>query len=118
MSFSITATQKSYPQIASAKRKSIITRFFQWAEGEDKKHHIGWVGVSITSMSAVFFPLTMAAVLVQGASFSLIMAAMVSLALVVITNLAALSTKYTIPFFFLGILIDAGIVVAAMVNSQ
>ena len=60
----------------------------------------------------------MAAVLVQGASFSLIMAAMVSLALVVITNLAALSTKYTIPFFFLGILIDAGIVVAAMVNSQ
>ena len=56
-------------------------------------------------MSAVIFPLTMAAILLNGAVFSLIITAIVSLALVVITNLAAMSTRYTIPFLMLGILI-------------
>ncbi len=57
-------------------------------------------------MTAVFFPMTMTAILFHSASFGLIITAMTSLVLVVVTNLAALPTKYIIPFFFLGILID------------
>ena len=57
----------------------------------------------------------MALVLLNGASFGLIVAAMGSLAVVVISNLAALPTKYTIPLFFLGILIDLAIVVASFI---
>jgi uncharacterized membrane protein (UPF0136 family) len=87
-------------------RKSAIGKFFEWAANEDKEHHVAWVGVSITAMAAVFFPLTMAVILVNGAAFGLIITAMISLALVVITNLAAMPTRYTIPFFILGILID------------
>ena len=69
----------------------------------------------VTTMTAIFFPLTMAVILQNGASFGLMVAAMVSLTLVVVTNLAALPTKYTIPFFFLGILIDVVTVVLCFI---
>jgi hypothetical protein len=107
---SIHASEQTYNYHLAEKRPSAVSRFFQWAAGEDEERHIGWVGITVTTMSAIFFPLTMTVVLHNGASFGLIVAAMVSLTMVAITNLAALPTKYTIPFFFLGILIDAVVI--------
>ena len=92
---------------------SVIKRFFDWAANEDVEHHIGWVGFSIVAMTAVFFPVTMFAILFNGASFGLIIAAMVPLVLVFVTNLAALPTKYTIPFFFIGALAELIILVVS-----
>ncbi|MFI5152889.1 MAG: hypothetical protein ACHQET_06110 [Chitinophagales bacterium] len=115
MSFTITSSGKGFSPTFSAKRISPLSKFLRWSEEQDQKHHIGWVGISVTLMAAVFFPLTMTLVLLNGASFGLIVAAMGSLALVVISNLAALPTKYTIPLFFLGILIDLAIVVASFI---
>jgi hypothetical protein len=94
-------------------KKSLLYNFIQWATNEDEKHHIAWVGFSVTAMTAVFFPLTMFAILMNGGAFGLIITAMVSLVLVVTTNLAALPTRYTIPFFVLGALIDAGVIIAS-----
>jgi hypothetical protein len=90
----------------ATKRPSALSRFFKWAADEDQERHIGWVGITMTIMTAICFPLTMAVILMNGAAFGPIVAAMTSLVLVVVTNLAALPTKYTIPFFFMGILID------------
>jgi len=92
---------------------SLIGRFFDWAENEDVTHHIGWVGFSITVMTAFFFPITMFSILMNGASFGLIVAAMVPLVLVFVTNLAALPTKYTIPFLFVGVLAELAIIVVS-----
>ena len=94
-------------------KKSIISRFIHWATNQDEQNHIGWVGISVTSMTAISFPLTMTAVLLNGAPFGLIIAAMVSLVLVITTNLAAVSTRYSIPILFLGFLIDAGVILAS-----
>ena len=90
---------------------SLIERFFDWAENQDVDHHIGWVGFSITVMTAFFFPITMFSILLNGASFGLIVAAMVPLVSVFVTNLAALPTKYTIPFLFVGVLAELAIIV-------
>jgi hypothetical protein len=100
------------PSLAAADQ-SRIERFFDWAEKEDVEHHIGWVGFSIVAMTAVFFPVTMFAILFNGASFGLIIAAMVPLVLVFVTNLSALPTKYTIPFFFVGALAELIILVVS-----
>ncbi len=113
MSYTILQTQKNYQYHLAAKKPSIFARFFQWAANEEAEHHIAWVGVSITAMAAVFFPLTMAVVLLNGAQFGLIIAAMAAFVLVTATNLAAMQTKYTIPFFFLGILTNIAIVVVS-----
>jgi uncharacterized membrane protein len=87
-------------------RENWVSRFFEWAAAEDAERHVGWVGFSVMSMAGVFFPATMTVILLNGALFGLIIAAMVALVLVVVGNLAALPTKYTIPFLFLGVLID------------
>jgi hypothetical protein len=91
-------------------KTSAIARLFDWAAKQDAPNHIGWVGITITSMTAVFFPLTMAAVLYNGAAFGLIIAAMCSLVLVVVSNLAAMSTKYTIPFLLVAIAMDLAVI--------
>ncbi|MBS1598884.1 MAG: hypothetical protein JST75_11730 [Bacteroidetes bacterium] len=113
MSYTISHQTGSYQHREAVRRTSVITRFFQWAESEDKINHVAWVGISVTLMSAVLFPGTMAAILFNGASFNLIIAAMSAFVFVVVTNLAALPTKYTIPFFFFAALIDVAVVIAS-----
>jgi hypothetical protein len=93
--------------------KSRLSAFFLWCSAQEEKNHIGWVGFSIVIMSVIFFPITMMCILFHGAHFGLIILAMISLDMVVITNLAALSTKYTIPFLLVGILIDLFVIVAS-----
>lgn len=112
MSYTILSQPKVYRQQEMATKPSVFARFFKWAENQDKINHVSWVGISVTLMSAVLFPLTMAVVLLNGASFELIIVAMVALVLVVVTNLAALPTKYTIPFLFLGALIDLIVIIS------
>lgn len=99
---------------AHRSRNTVVTRIVDWTKNQEK-NHIAWVGVSITIMSAIFFPITMTAILFNGAMLSLIMGAMISLAAVVITNLAALPTKYTIPALLLGILMDIVLIVISFV---
>jgi len=106
MSYTILSQEKAFKHYETATKRSALARFLKWAENQDKTNHVSWVGISVTLMSAVLFPLTMAVVLLNGASFELIIVAMIALVLVVVTNLAALPTKYTIPFLFLGGLID------------
>ncbi len=98
---------------ASQEMKSFFSRFIDWATNEEEDHHIGWVGVEVTSMSAVFFPLTMGCILLNGASFPLIIASIISFVLVVVINLAALPTRYTIPLFILGILADIFVIISS-----
>jgi hypothetical protein len=111
MSYSIIHSETKYQYYAANKKSSIIARFFQWAASQETDCHIAWVGGSVTAMAAVFFPLTMAIVLMNGAAFGLIISAMAAFVLVVATNLAAMQTKYTIPLFFLAVLADITIVI-------
>ncbi len=101
----------SYPFPKS--RTSYLLSFKKWAAHEDLENHVGWIGISILSMTAVIFPLTMAAILFNGAAAGLIGIAMISLVMVVIVNLAALSTRYTIPFLLAGLLMD---IIAVMIS--
>jgi hypothetical protein len=111
MSTTISNAQGVPAYTPAAGHPSLIERFLDWATKEDVKHHIGWVGLSIIVMTAVFFPITMAAILFNGASFGLIVASMVPLVLVFVTNLAALPTRYTIPSLFVGVLAELIIMV-------
>ena len=109
MTFITTQPRTTY-QYRSATKRSLLSKYNAWATKEESDHHFAWVGASITVMTAVFFPLTMAVILMNGAVFALIIAAMASLALVVITNLAAMPVKLTIPFFLLGLLTDVALI--------
>ena len=114
MSYSISQQENAGYQKATA-RRSVINRFFEWCVNQDREHHIAWAGISLIAMSAVFFPLTMAVILAHGASFALIIPAMISLMLVFTLNLSAQSTRITIPALVLAIIIDVISIIACLV---
>jgi hypothetical protein len=98
--------QSNYDFTISDKHsETIVTRFINWSKNEEK-NRIAWAGISITVITAVFFPVTMVSILMHGAAFKLIIGAMFSLILVFVPNLSALPTKYTIPAFLTGVVID------------
>lgn len=98
-----TGAYQNYPDTA---KKSFLSNFFVWCTNEEAEHHFMWTGIALTSQGAVFFPITMFAMFATGASFWLMLAPIISLAMVVVPNLAGLSTKYTIPIYVLSIIID------------
>jgi hypothetical protein len=71
--------------------------------------------ISFTAMAVFFFPLTMTAILFNGAGFGLMLAALISIALVTITNLSSLPEKYIIPVFGIGISIDLAVIIYSFV---
>ncbi len=96
------------------KNLSFIGTFFKWTAGQDKNHHIAWIGICLLTTTAVFFPLTMAAIVLNGLHFSLIIVAKLALVMVFVLNLAAMPTRYTIPAFVLGILTDIVIIIISI----
>ena len=71
--------------------------------------------VCITAMAVFFFPLTMTIILFNEAGLGLMLAALISICLVVITNLLPLSEKYIRMAFGIGICIDLGVVVVSFI---
>jgi hypothetical protein len=114
MTYIISQVEPARFKAIAKENQSVIVRFFQWASSQEK-NHVGWVGLSVMLMAAVFFPLTLTAVLFNGPAFSLIIVAMISLVLVVITNLAALPTRYTIPALILGVIMDVIAIIASFI---
>ena len=104
--------KKINPFYIQVRRKSLFSQLGQWVS-DDERNHLVWAGISITAMAVLFLPLTITAILFNGSDFSLIIITMISFALVVITNLSALPTRFTIPAFVAGVLIDLLVILAS-----
>lgn len=103
---------KNYKESISG--TSILAKFINWCEGQEK-NRFAWLGAALAGHGCVLTPLTIFAVVSAGNSMALFMVALLAMAIVLITNLAALSTKITIPVFVLSILIDLGILISTVV---
>jgi hypothetical protein len=98
------------PSISRIERKSIITRFINWCKGQEK-NRLGWLGAILAIHGCVTTPITLFAIILSGTYFPFYIAALVAMGMAVVTNLAAMPTKITIPVFFLSILIDIAIII-------
>jgi hypothetical protein len=103
----------TYTQTAGT---SIFTRFINWCKGQQENRLI-WLGVAVAGHGCVITPLTVFAVAMAGNSLVLFMLAIFAMAIALVTNLATLPTKITIPAFALSILIDIGILISAALMS-
>jgi hypothetical protein len=90
--------------------KSIITRFTNWCKGQEK-NRIGWLGGILAIHGCVITPITLFAIILSGTYFPFYAGALVAIGMVVVTNLAAMPTKITIPVFFFSVLIDIAIII-------
>ena len=92
---------------------SFFAKFINWCNDQNQNRLL-WIGVILAAHGCVLTPLTAMAVLFTGLNFPLVMLAIIAMAMVLVTNLAALPTKYTIPVFALSILIDLGIILSVL----
>ena len=85
----------------------------QWAEGQEQ-YRFGWVAGILAGHGCIITPLTLFAIILSGSNIVFFIAAIVAMMTSLVTNLAALPTKYTIPAFFISILVDLAIIASCV----
>jgi len=98
-----TLQQTYHPSLRTGKTRVQI--FADWCQSQEK-YRIGWLGIIIASHGCFITPVTLITIVLSGNSIFYWMMAMVAIVMCLVTNLAALPAKITIPVFFLSILID------------
>lgn len=107
--------QQHNPAVEAYKesKESIFRKFFAWCESQEK-YRFGWLAAILASHGCIITPLTMLAIVTSGNNIILWSLALVAMGTSLITNLAAMPTKITIPVFFAGILLDIFVVATCM----
>ena len=85
-----------------------------WSEGQ-QSNRLLWVGLALAGHGCIITPITVMAVLLAGTNMFLFILAIVAMGMSLVTNLAALPTRITIPVFFLSVLIDIIIIISTLV---
>jgi hypothetical protein len=97
----------SYSNVTT--KTSIYRKFITWTE-EQENNRLLWLGIALSAHGCIITPLTVMAVLMAGTNMFLFILAIVAMGASLVTNLAALPTKVTIPVFILTTLIDIAII--------
>lgn len=92
---------------------SLWKRFLTWCKGQDENRFM-WIGIALAGHGCIITPLTVMAVLLAGTNMFLFILAIVAMGMSVVTNLAAMPTKVTIPVLVLSILVDIAIVISCI----
>ena len=90
------------------KKQSIVSKFISWCETQEK-YRFGWLGLILAVHGCVITPITIFTIVMSGNNIALWGIVMGAMGMSLITNLAALPTKITIPVFFLSVIIDLSI---------
>ena len=111
-----TIIQQSFtpPISQSTTKKSMWKRFINWAEKQEE-NRFGWTAFAIAGHGCVFTVITVAIILATGNNFIFWPIAIGAMATSLITNLAALPTKITIPTLFITVLIDLAIIAQSVI---
>lgn len=111
-----TMTQPSYaPSYKTPVQFNLFTKFFDWCKAQEK-NRFGWLALSLAAQGCIITPLIILAVGISGNNLILWMAGMIAMGITLIVNLAAMTTKITIPTFALSVIIDIAIMVSCVLQ--
>ena len=94
---------------------SVFVKFFNWCKNQES-NRLGWLGAILTIHGCVLTPITLFAVILAGTNFIFYIVVLLAIMMTVVSNLAAMPTKYTIPIFFFSVLIDI-VIIALCVSA-
>jgi hypothetical protein len=94
---------------AETPKVSFINSFLNWCKGQESNRLL-WLGVALSAHGCIITPLTIMAVLLAGTNLFLFILALVAMGASLVTNLAAMPTRVTIPVFILSTIIDIVII--------
>jgi hypothetical protein len=92
---------------------SVFTRFFNWCAGQEK-NRFTWLAAAIVGHGCALTPITLFTIILSGNHLFFWIMAIVAMMTALVTNLAAMPTKYTIPAFLFSILIDITIMISCI----
>ena len=95
---------------------SIFSKFTNWCVGQES-YRLGWLAVILAIHGCALTPITLFAVILSGTNLVLYISVLAAMGLAVVTNLAAMPTKVTIPAFFLSVLIDVAIIIICLASG-
>ncbi len=100
-------------QYVHVTHKSLWKRFIEYCESQEEKR-MWWMTLGILGHGTLFTIATLAIVELTGNVFALFVIACCAMVISVVVNLAAQPTKYTIPVFFLSLIVDLGVIITAV----
>jgi hypothetical protein len=95
---------------------SLIHRFFAWCDSQQEKRLL-WLAIIVFAHGCIITPITALAILTSGNNFILWPFITAAMGASLVTNLAALPTKITLPVFFLSLVIDVAILISCIVTG-
>jgi hypothetical protein len=98
------------------KRTSLITRFIEWCNNQEE-NRFAWLAAAITAHGCFLTPITVLAITMSGNSMFLWAIAIAAMGATLVTNLAAMPAKITIPTFLLSIVMDLTIIIYCIANG-
>ena len=81
-----------------------------WCKNQQENRML-WVGIILAGHGCILTPITIMAVLLAGNSLTLFMLGVIAMMATLVTNLAAMPTKVTIPIFILSLIIDIAVLI-------
>ena len=100
-------------QVHTAKRTSLVRQFITWCESQEK-YRFGWLAVIVAAHGCIISPITVLLITFAGNNMLFWSLAIAAMGMSLVTNLAALPTKITIPVFFLSLLIDLVVIISCI----
>jgi hypothetical protein len=94
-------------------RISIWKKFIRWSDGQQEKR-FEWLAIGLVGHGCIITILTACAVLFTGNNFIFWPFIIGAMTMTLVSNLAALPTKITIPVLFISVLIDIAVIIAAL----
>lgn len=88
---------------------SLPARFIKWCESQEA-NRLGWLAIILAVHGCILAPLTVATIVLGGNSMVYWALTIGAMGIALVSNLAAMPTKITIPIFFLSVLIDLVII--------
>ncbi|GAA4331024.1 hypothetical protein [Flaviaesturariibacter amylovorans] len=91
----------------------LFTRFLNWADGQER-YRFGWLAAALATHGCALTPLTLFAIILSGNIMALWVVALACMGATLVTNLAAMPTKITIPVFLASIVIDLAVIISCI----
>ncbi|MFT3907794.1 MAG: hypothetical protein QM737_00080 [Ferruginibacter sp.] len=101
-------------QVSKKIKSSWLSMFINYAISQEE-NRFRWLALGLALQGCILAPITIFAIVYNGNEFALWIPCIIAFALTEVVNLAALSTKITIPVLFAGILIDVLVVILSFI---
>ena len=101
------------PSLVVEAKTNLWQRFINWCNDQEKAR-FGWLGAALATHGCIATPITLFCIILAGNPFVFWIMAIVAMGSALITNLAALPTKITIPVFALSLVIDIAIIISCL----